>query len=230
MSVLLKRVVARFPDPFQFAIKYLYCASRMMLGRFEETEPEVPLVRRMINNGDLIIDVGANIGTYTSLFSELVGIDGRVIAFEPVPQTFAILAANSLGFKFNNVTLLNAALSDKKSYYGSRILVPESVSGINNYCRAHLSTAAGSSAMGTLITTFPLDVFDIDRKVSLVKIDVEGFELEVLRGMRRLIECHHPYLIVETKDSFVTELMVDMGYRWDRLPNSPNVVFYPNIP
>ena len=72
---------------------------------------ETQLVQELVRSGDTVIDIGANVGYYTLLFSELVGETGRVIAFEPDPNNFALLERNVLGNGCRNVTLVPKAVA-----------------------------------------------------------------------------------------------------------------------
>src|SRR5207253_6545315 len=73
---------------------------------------ETYLVERRVREGDVVLDIGANIGYYTLVFAELVGDSGRVFAFEPEPANFALLSENTGLNGRANVTLVNAAVAD----------------------------------------------------------------------------------------------------------------------
>jgi predicted methyltransferase len=77
-------------------------------GRYEKNVKKV--IKDNIKNGDIVWDVGSNIGLYTSLFSKLVKENGRIYSFEPHPTTFSILKKKNL----RNTTYLNFGLSNKK--------------------------------------------------------------------------------------------------------------------
>ena len=74
---------------------------------------EFDLVKRTIKKGDVVLDIGANIGVYTVLFAEIVGDKGRVYAFEPDPKNFALLKKNIEINKYKNVVLINKAVLNK---------------------------------------------------------------------------------------------------------------------
>src|SRR5437867_3185244 len=77
------------------------------LRHFGVFEPfETQLVQQMVRPGDVVLDVGANIGYYTLIFAELVGEQGHVYAFEPDPRNFAFLAKNVHSNRYRNVTLV----------------------------------------------------------------------------------------------------------------------------
>jgi FkbM family methyltransferase len=222
MANTVKRLLSRLPVSWQQELRRWRCWREIRSGRTPLTEPEAKLLLTLVWSGNLVIDIGANVGYYTALLSDLVGRDGRVIAIEPVPDTFAILASNVMAFRNRNVTLLNVAASDAFSM--PRISVPLWSTGIPNWCEAAIS-ANGS---GTPIVAIPLDGLNIDRRVSLIKLDTEGHELATLRGFARTIQRDKPTLIVETADgSEAVRLIESWGYSVSRLPGSPNVVCRP---
>ena len=113
MKRVLKTIAARLPLRIQQELKRIFFAYQIRRNRFFTDEKEFAIVDRLISPGDWVLDIGANIGQYTKRFSELVGDSGRVIAFEPVPDTFELLTANAQRFRQKNVTLFNAAASDQ---------------------------------------------------------------------------------------------------------------------
>ena len=93
-------------------------------------EKEYALLDSFLQPGDWVLDLGANVGHYTMRMSELVGHSGRVIAVEPMPDTFALLAANTRVFEHANVSLLNVAASDRIATVG--IELPSFAEGLPN--------------------------------------------------------------------------------------------------
>ena len=216
---VLKRILARLPDRWQTELRRLHYGREIQQGIFVSPEPEYEILSTLISPGDSVIDVGANVGQYTKRFSELVGAHGRVIAFEPVPETFFLLAANARRFPHANVSLINAAASDKLDTAGMN--VPMFPTGLANHYEARLCRDSEGSVS---VLTVPLDSLWLDRRVTLVKIDVEDHELPVLKGMQSLIRQHHPTLIVETRNESVINYLTSLGYLCGRLRSSPNVV------
>lgn len=208
----IRRVISHFPH-LQSELKRLHYARLIRRGRFVTEEPEYSLLSTLIKGG-LVIDVGANVGHYCMRFSELAD---RVIAFEPVPTTFAHLAANARFFG-RNVTLVNAALSDRTGFTG--ISVPAE-DGLPNFYLANLSAEAELKVM-----TIRLDDLSLP-KVSLLKIDVEGHEKEALAGMWETIQRDKPVIIIETGEDWVRNELTRRGYRCERLVGSPNLLCKP---
>jgi|MTBAKSStandDraft_1061840.scaffolds.fasta_scaffold54084_1 FkbM family methyltransferase len=220
--ILLKKIAAKLPIRWQNELKKFYFSRQIIKNTFEPSEPEYDILPNFIKPGDWVVDIGANVGHYTKRFSELVGAQGRVIAFEPVPTTFAILAANVQLFHNPNVTLINAAVSDKLDVLGMSI--PKFSTGLNNYYQAHLSA---TSPCELSVLTVSLDFVCINHRIALIKIDAEGHESFVLSGMRGLLKKYHPVLIVETDSNEVISDLLSLGYISSKLENSPNILFVP---
>jgi FkbM family methyltransferase len=219
-TAFLKRIASTFPFSWQYELKRLSYRLQMRFNQFASSEPEYALLPTLLTPGDCVIDVGANVGHYTKRLSDLAGVHGRVIAFEPVPETFALLASNSQRFQYANVTLVNAAVSDRSAFVG--IDIPTFETGRKNFSRAHLAL---DKPAGQCVLTLRLDALDIPERVILVKIDTEGHEAAVLQGMADLLQRDHPTLIVETHAAEVEANLCSMGYRARKLGGSPNILF-----
>lgn len=219
MNVVLKKIAARLPLRIQQELKRIYFAYQIRRNRFFTDEKEFAIVDRLVSPGDWVLDIGANIGQYTKRFSDLVGDTGRVIAFEPVPDTFELLTANAQRFRQKNVTLFNAAASDQCVALG--MAIPTLSSGLSNYYAAHLTPTAN----GLTVLTFPIGNMQFSHSIRLAKIDAEGHELAVLRGMENLLRRDQPTLIVETFAADVEKFLLDFGYRMKQIPGSSNKIF-----
>ena len=174
-------------------------------------EPEEGEVRRWVHPDQTVLDIGANFGVFTKLFSQLVGPRGSVIAFEPIPLTFRTLAAGIKRYHLRNVQAINKAVSDR---VGTVLMVVPSYRGFlgDNLYEANIVSSSESKK------AFTIDAVTIDSlqpsRVDFMKIDVEGHELEVLHGGRETLKRHHPTLLVEvTSDRTVEFLCAEMGYR-----------------
>lgn len=150
------------------------------------------VLRHFLRTDDCVVDVGANIG-FMTLFASLRCRPGKVYAFEPLPDALQWLRKNLELNRVENVAVYDCALgsSDEKfQLFPGRLR--------NNRGSASLLFAGeAESAIDVLVK--PLDsLLNADLHVHLMKIDVEGFELEVLRGARRLISGREaPALIIE---------------------------------
>src|SRR5262245_59949738 len=219
MPSLLKRVAARFPTSMQHELRRHYYAWQIRRGRFRTQEREFEMLAEFVGPGDWVADVGANVGHYTARLSRLVGPTGRVLAFEPVPRTFELLAANSRHFPHANVTLMNVALSDAAQLCGMEV-----PGGEGGAYLAHLT----QRVTGLNIMCLPLDAMPLPAPLRLVKIDAEGHEAAVLRGMARTLERDRPILIVEVSSAAATDYLRERGYTMEKLAGSPNCIFRPS--
>jgi FkbM family methyltransferase len=169
-----------------------------LTGDFEPTTAMV--AERLLGPGETAVDVGANIGYFSLLFAQCVGATGRVLAFEPVPAIEAKLRRNLELNAFTHVSVSNTALSD---HHGSaRFYVgPEDNTGLSSLRKPRQSESSFDVSLA------PFDgVVNGHNNVTLVKIDVEGAELQVLRGMEQLLRKSHPHLLVELTDKFLREM------------------------
>lgn len=149
-----------------------------ILMRWLEVE-SVQRVSQVIKPGMTVVDIGAHIGYYTRLLSELVGPSGRVLAFEPNPENFAVLQQNMLPRRYRNVELFNYAVGEKES------VLPLYVSpGNSNHSLIEGYTKAESVIE---VRCVELDSFLQERgidQVGFIKSDTEGAEPLVLKGMK----------------------------------------------
>lgn len=219
-----KRIASKLPHHWQSELKRRYFGAQIRRDTFHTDEPEFRLLDGYISQGDWAIDVGANIGHYTKRMSDLAGQQGRVIAIEPVPTTFALLASNVNRFEYGNVSLLNVAASD--TFGSAGMAMPTLSTGLTNYYQAAIKNGAACSLS---VLALPIDSLGIAAKVRLIKIDVEGHELAALKGMINLIRASKPILIVETGSDEVISYLTAVGYAPKRLPESPNILFTPSI-
>ena len=215
----LKRLSSTLPLRAQQRLKQFHFAHQIRSGTFVTEEPEFAHLDEWVAAGDWVMDVGANVGHYTARLSRLVGPAGRVLAFEPVPETFELLAANMAVAGARNVTLFNAAASAQMG--AANVSLPQFSSGLTNYYMAGITSEGGDLS----VLTLPLDSIMPSARVTLVKVDVEGHEYQALRGMRGLLCRYRPRLIVEGASREVETLLGEFGYTFTEFPGSPNRVF-----
>lgn len=149
----------------------------------------------LINPGDTVVDVGANVGIWAVLAASRAGADGKVLAFEPMPGTADQLEENVRRNGLENVLVQRTALGSESATVqmfgdeigaGRRPLTP----GRRNSGGASLATAPGHSQASVEVDARTLDeVISAlgNPRVSVLKVDVEGAELAVLRGAHDLL-------------------------------------------
>ena len=172
-------------------------------------EPEAQAAfARLIREGDVVYDVGANAGFFTLLAAKLAGERGTVYAFEPFPRNVSHLRRH-LQLNGVNATVLDVALSSKSG-------------------TARFASAAHAS-MGKLDTAGDLEVHTetVDELVrtgrilppSFIKMDVEGAEYDVLRGAADTLSRHRPPMLLSTHGSEVhgrcCTFLAELGYRFE---------------
>ncbi|MBN1425999.1 FkbM family methyltransferase [Candidatus Fermentibacteria bacterium] len=155
----------------------------------EFTEAEIELLGRIAEDGAVVVDVGACIGTHTIPLARAVGPTGTVYAFEPQRLLFQTLCANLALNSITNVFAHQAALGDQPG-----VLFAQSVDP-----RCHTNFAGlslRSSSPGEPMSVITLDGLELER-LHLVKIDVEGMEHTVIEGAVKMIARCRPVLYVE---------------------------------
>lgn len=175
-------------------------------GSYEKPIQEA--LAKHLRPGMVFYDVGANGGFFTLLGAELVGPSGAVVAFEPHPQTARCCREQIAANSFKNATVVMAAVSDKIgvhqfSDYGASVM-------------ASLTDDIDSKTITVATTT-------LDHELSrhpapdVLKIDIEGSEIDALRGAAALISKKKPVLLVEVHSQELAtqydELMSQYGYQ-----------------
>lgn len=216
------RLVCTFPGGERIR---LAAAHRHVTWNMQEYDA----FRQDVREGDVVLDVGANLGAYALLFGQWVGPSGRVYAFEPAPATRAGLARHVVlnGFAAR-VEVQAEAMSAGEGH--ARFLA-DGMHGDNR-----LIPASGGPS-GVEIETTSIDAFcrRTGRLPSLIKVDVEGAELAVLRGARQTIAAAgdrlalyvemHPHLWLScgvSRESIEAEL-AHQGLRPERLDGHPDI-------
>ena len=149
----------------------------------------------LIKPGDVVIDVGANIGEVTLGASARVGREGSVYSFEANPLVFEKLRRHIALNGVSNVNEYNMGLSDQAALV--HFYSPEGNRGGGRVA------ASGDAPGGAAVNLIALDEFWTADKIrlDLIKVDVEGHEHKVLRGAEKTLRRHHPKLFVELNDA-----------------------------
>jgi FkbM family methyltransferase len=172
-------------------------------GSYEESTVEV--VQAILGAGETAVDVGANIGLYSMLFSHLVGDSGRIIAFEPMPFAAARLREHVALNGLRNIDVRELAV-------GSRSGSCEFFIGPKHHTSiSSVTPIAGAEQITVPCTTLDEALSDVGR-VTLLKIDVEGAEADVLAGAQTVLDRGVPFVIAEINDRTVPELLCRRGF------------------
>ncbi|WP_181705383.1 FkbM family methyltransferase [Chthonobacter rhizosphaerae] len=151
-----------------------------------------------LGRGSVFFDVGANVGFFTILAARAVGPAGRVVAFEPSPANVHLLRRNISANGFPNVTVIEAAASD---HSGSGELLLARLSGGSALSTADRPPDTTGSLSVRLVSLDDLVAGGGVRLPDVVKIDVEGAEEAVLKGMTGLLRRAAPVIVFEVDDA-----------------------------
>jgi FkbM family methyltransferase len=184
------------------------------LGSYEYHERL--LFESLIKEGSVVFDLGAHVGYYSLLSSVLVGQTGKVFAFEPLPRNLFYLNKHIQINKINNVTVIDAAVSDSSgwTFFDE---IPGNVGSFKGQI----------SPKGKLkVRTVGLDDLIKRRETPIpnfVKIDIEGNELLALSGAKSLLANAHPTLFLSTHGPIIHKecchFLKSLGYRLSSIDN-----------
>jgi FkbM family methyltransferase len=178
---------------------------------------EMWFARQVTAEGDTVLDVGAHHGAWTLALADMVGPAGLVVALEPFPETFEILSENVRSNDLQNIVCLDVAALEEP------LACRMETGGTGHSGLTRITTTGGGH-----ISARTLDDVrrEIDRRVSFVKLDIEGAELRALLGARRILAEDRPTFVCEISDTAlsrsdtdwrrITGLLDDAGYtiRW----------------
>jgi FkbM family methyltransferase len=180
----------------------LYNVNDRYIGRSldlygEWAEGELELLGLFIKPGDTVVDVGANLGTHTVFFAHKAGAQGAVFAFEPQRVVFQLLCAN---LALNGLTTVHARQAAVSRRSGTMSVPDVAYDDAGNYGGVGLVDGDRVGAGGgEQVPVMTLDELALQR-CRLLKIDVEGMELDVLEGAHALIAATRPLIYVENND------------------------------
>jgi FkbM family methyltransferase len=195
----------------------------MFFGAYEPEEVEV--FRRFVRRGDTVVDAGANIGFFSALAASLVGPEGEVHSFEPVPVYFERLVALRAANPRHRFQLNAEALGERESRAEIRVSGAANL-GWNTMVPELMPLESAAAAHQVRVRR--LDAYLADRgveRVALLKVDVEGFELPLMRGFTGWLEgrTERPAILCEvapgayapqaTRVQDLFELLERFGYR-----------------
>lgn len=168
-------------DPFRLAVDTEDQEVSQRIIREGIWEPsETKAVVDHVKAGNVVVDVGANIGYFTAILSKLVGDTGKVFAFEPHPHNFGILERTLKENACKNVNASNVAIADKEGF--SKLFVSPNNSGDHR----SYDSEDGRSSIFTIVTT--LDAVLRGTSVDFIKMDIQGGEGLALLGMNKILK------------------------------------------
>ncbi len=196
---------------------------------------DVAFFRTVVRPGMTVLDVGANIGHHTVLYSSLVGPTGRVIAFEPQSVIFQLLAGNVAINGCENTSVVQSCVGEGE---GTVHLYPINYHDASNFGALGVDSDAAQrgEAAGELCRVASLDRLLSEQRRPLercdfMKIDVQSFELFVLKGARRTLIKYRPVLFLEVAPYWMSksydyreiyEFLWGLGYDIEH-PSDPSV-------
>lgn len=189
------------------------------LGRLDTNDnmTEITSFAHLIPEGGVAVDAGAFVGDHALTYSQIVGPEGRVYAFEPHPMAYQALQRNMA--RLSNVVTFQLGLSDcaQSTAFQCELNVGGSFVSMN-----------GGNAQVDLVT---LDDFLLPQltRCDFVHLDAEGLEPRILHGARRFIDAFHPMLLVEvcdkhlrranTSEKELLQLLDEYGYTATTIPS-----------
>jgi len=186
------------------------------------------LFKKIVKNGNVVVDLGSNIGYFTLLAAKLVGQAGTVYSFEPEPKNFGYLKKNVEINNYKNVVAVQRAVSDKKgkiplfvcSYDAGHHTINQ-YSGIEAYRRGRHSEKKSIDIEATTLDDF---FQGKENSIDLIKLDVQGAEALALKGMDKILKTNNrlkmivdffPILLEKMGDSpkeFISRILNDYHF------------------
>ncbi len=210
--ITLKRGVAR-------RINNMLIRFPAKWSRYYEKDYEADnylFLQQQVKPGMHIIDIGAHLGLFSAYSSRLTGPQGKILCFEPTPETFSVLKETLRLNRCDNVIPVQAAVSSREGtatfYVGNA-----SVSNTNSLVKNKPDSE--SSAYEVQMVTIDSVVSQYLLKPSLIKIDAEGAELDVLKGGIKTWQELKPILILGLHPEFMRQKGDSLEAIWDLLSN-----------
>lgn len=168
---------------------------------------QVALSKKEINKGDVVLDIGAHIGYYTIIFSELVGPKGKVYAFEPHPKNFQLLKKTVETNNLTNVEIFQNIVSDKNK------LVDFYISKLDSIGNRMFNSDEANQKIE--INSISIDEFLKNRndKINFIKMDIQGAEVLAIDGMKETLKNNKNLKIIQ-------EWWPDAIRKYNRTPDS----------
>ena len=199
------------------------------IGSYEDAELKV--LSNHLKPDSVFIDIGANFGLYSLIASQHISEKGSIISFEPFPENYKSLCTNLSLNNLQRITAENTAVGSEtgtlKLYYNSK----ENNLGMVSYIKDQNSDFV-------IVNKICLDDYlnsKYLKTITFIKIDVEGFEYDVLQGMKQTLQQYSPIILIEVLDSKSKndvsnkphELLCEMGYKRFFIDDNGNLSSHP---
>lgn len=220
-----KSFVASLPVPMQDGLRKWHYERKLRSAQWTDEE-ELGAVKLLVRPEQTVFDIGANFGIFTRFLSETVGDEGRVYSFEPTRDMFLVLESNCSRLGLRNVSCEKLALSESPGQ--GLIRIPKRDDGTLNHYEATLLPPGEGSNRAVDEAFDSVEVQSVDsfcaaegiRQIDFIKCDVEGHEIEVLKGAESMIWRCRPDILIEVNEpledgghgSEVKDLVTSLGY------------------
>ncbi|WP_339745385.1 FkbM family methyltransferase [uncultured Maricaulis sp.] len=174
------------------------CIGASLRQYGEWAESEISQIRQYLKSGSFVIDVGANVGTHSVAFAQHVGSEGFVISVEAQPEVHVLLASNIVMNQMQGRVVALNALASSKQNVSPYVASPDKNSenfGAESFT-VEREAVVSKRAVMTSLPVIRIDDMNLIR-CDLIKIDVEGMELDVLNGSVETIKRHNPIIYFE---------------------------------
>lgn len=199
---------------------YLFVFSLLTIQRMKHEE-EFLLFNEMIEDGGIVLDIGANIGTMTTLIARKHR-NSKVYAFEPISENIKTIHRVIEHYKLDNVVIYEAALGEER---GELRMVMPVINNVKMQGLSHVleeSEIPGDNDSGNIYSVPVHKLDDIvelssGKRITAIKIDVENFEYQVLKGGEEVLKKHRPIIYCELWDNEKKYITIDylntLGYK-----------------
>jgi FkbM family methyltransferase len=225
----VKSPLRRFVKPILFKLlgktgykwAQFYAKKKDITNKLVE-EIEMGLLPQLVSKDDDVLDIGANYAYYTERLSKLLP-EGRVFAFEPIPFTHDVAAMLVKSFRLKNVSLFQKGVGQKTETL--RFSVPKMEYGSISAGQAHVAGRNNDMIKGSAYYVsdkneeFDCEVVDIDsfllpklKKLTFVKIDIEGAEYFALKGMEKTLKQFKPVILIEIVPIFLESFKIELPF------------------
>ena len=209
---LLNRNQQNAPCTF-WTMPYDSICQAIILNGFYERELLQGMCALVKDKKGIALDIGANIGNHSLFFSKYFD---AVISFEPVPNNCLLLKANLFLNQIPNITLIEKALSDTNTKMGIDKSNSRNTNNTISQLDANKANALNQIMVDVVVGDAELETLNLNQKITLIKIDVEGHEPFVVAGLRKTIGTHQPIVYWEAFSKDEAEktkaLLMEMGY------------------